>query len=293
MKVLLLGATGFIGRHIAHTLQAQGHHVVFPSLPHGERFNMAQMSTPAAWLPHLQGVQAVDAVINAVGVLRERPGQPMRMVHTVAPIALFSACAEAGIRRVIHISALGIDGMATPYAHTKREADAALLACIDQGRLDAVVLRPSIVMGKGGASTALFETLARLPVLVWPQRATVCQVQPLSVQDVAWGCARLLAADHIHVRGVLAAVGDEQASVAQWVARVRALHGRKPAIVCTVSDALAGLSARLGDAIPLTPWGRNTWALLSKNNVADATAWTTVLGRKPNPALEYTTSTVG
>jgi nucleoside-diphosphate-sugar epimerase len=295
MNILLLGATGFIGRHIAHTLHAQGHHIVTPQLPHGQRFNMAQMTTPAAWLPHLrvQGLdtQTVDAVINAVGVLRERAGQPMRVVHTLAPMALFTACADMGVRRVIQLSALGIDDIATPYAQTKREADAALLALVEQGCLDAVVLRPSIVMGHGGASTALFQTLARLPMLLWPQRATVCQVQPLSVQDLAWGCARLLdnklLINQSLVTGIVAAVGDERASVAQWVARIRTQMGHRDALICTLPNALAAASARLGDAVPLTPWGRNTWALLSKNNIAEAQAWTAILGRNPSPALSF------
>ncbi|MEN9844294.1 MAG: hypothetical protein RLZZ612_2123 [Pseudomonadota bacterium] len=290
MNVLLLGATGFLGRHIAHALHAQGHEVLIPTLPHGERFNLAQMCTPAAWHSQLQsgvGPDLVpDAVINAVGVLRERAGQPMHAVHALAPIALFTACAELGIRRVIQISALGIDGIATPYAQTKREADAALLALVEQGRLDAVVLRPSIVLGEGGASTALFNTLARWPLLVWPRRARQCQVQPLSVQDVAWGCTRLLV-DQAEVTGVLAAVGEERASVPDWVALIRALHGHQPATVCTLPDAWAALSARGGDAIPVTPWGRNTWALLAQDNTAEAEAWRRVLGRPASPALAF------
>lgn len=287
MRVLLLGARGFIGRHIAQALLAQGHHVVTPSGPEGAAFNMAELTTPAAWLPHLQMQHGlVEAVINAVGVLRGRADRPMHSVHTLAPSALFAACAEQGIRRVIQISALGIDGIDTSYACTKRAADAALLALQAQGRLEGVVLRPSIVIGEGGASTALFQALARWPVVVWPRRATVCQVQPLAVQDLAWGCVRLLS-EHRHFNGVLAAVGEEQASVAQWVARLRAQCGHRPATVCTLPDALAAMSAWFGDLVPLMPWGRATWALLSRDNVADPRAWQAVLGRTPSAVWAF------
>lgn len=284
MRVLLLGARGFIGRHIAQALHAQGHHVVTPSaVPQGTAFNMAHLTTPAAWQPHLQTQHGVvDAVVNAAGVLRGRADRPMHRVHALAPSALFATCAQQGIRRVIQISALGVDEIDTPYAQTKRAADAALLALQAQGRLEGVVLRPSIVVGNGGASTALFQALARSPWLVWPQRATLCQVQPLAVQDLAWGCVRLLS-EQRHFNGVLAAVGEEQASIAQWVARLRAQRGHRPAIVCILPDTLAAMSAWFGDLVPLTPWGRATWALLSHDNVADSRAWQAVLGRKSSP----------
>ena len=89
MNVLLLGATGFIGRYVAQALHAQGHTVVNLPTPQGQRMDMARMTGVADWLPCLAGV---DAVVNAVGVLRERPGQPIAQVHTAAPVALFPGC---------------------------------------------------------------------------------------------------------------------------------------------------------------------------------------------------------
>jgi nucleoside-diphosphate-sugar epimerase len=209
----------------------------------------------------------------------------MAVVHTAAPVALFRACAEVGIRRVIQVSALGIEVGNTPYARSKRQADVALLACAQAGGLDAVVLRPSIVIGPGGASTALFQTLARWPVLVWPQRARVCRVQALTVADLAWGCARLLG-PQAKVTGVVAAVGPEPYSLEAWVARFRMAHGHHaPARVWGMPDGLAGALAGVGDLLPFTPWGSNTWALLAQDNVADVGPWAAVLGRAPMPVL--------
>ena len=72
-------------------------------------------------------------MINAVGVLRDSAGRPLQAMHADAPIALFDACAAAGVRRVVQISALGIAHSATRYASTKRAADEHLLALTEQG----------------------------------------------------------------------------------------------------------------------------------------------------------------
>ena len=292
MNVLLLGATGFIGRYVAQALHAQGHTVVNLPTPQGQRLDMARMSGVADWLPLLAGV---DAVVNAVGVLRERPGQPMAQVHTAAPVALFQACAQAGVRRVLQVSALGVDAGRTAYARTKRDADAALLALTRDGRLDGVVLRPSIVLGPGGASTALFAQLARGPVLGGPRRGRQGRVQPLAVTDLAWGCANWLAGaatatattpverGGTPVTGLVCAVGPQPCSVAELVAQCRASLGLAPARVWIWPDALVTASAWLGDACPVTPWGRTTLELLGQDNVADAAQWTQLLGRPQQP----------
>ena len=293
MNVLLLGATGFIGRHVAQALHAQGHTVVNLPTPQGQRMDMARMTGVADWLPLLAGV---DAVVNAVGVLRERPGQPMVQVHTAAPVALFQACAQVGVRRVLQVSALGVDAGRTAYARTKRDADAALLALTRDGRLDGVVLRPSIVLGPGGASTALFAQLARWPVLGWPRRARQGRVQPLAVTDLAWGCANWLAGaaaaatatttvqrGGTPVTGLVCAVGPQPCSVAELVAQCRAFLGLAPALVWTWPDTLVTVSAWLGDACPVTPWGRTTLELMAQDNVADAAPWTQLLGRPQQP----------
>jgi nucleoside-diphosphate-sugar epimerase len=68
-----------------------------------------------------------DAVVNTVGVLRDTRARPIDAVHQHTPIALFDACVQAGVRRVVHVSALGIVGSSTRYARTKLAADEHLL----------------------------------------------------------------------------------------------------------------------------------------------------------------------
>jgi len=103
------------------------------------------------WLPRLSDI---EVVINAVGIIRERRGQSFEDLHTFAPIALFKAAKQVGIRKIIQISALGADDNAESTYHlSKRAADKALLDL----EPNAVILYPSIVIGRGGGSTKLFS----------------------------------------------------------------------------------------------------------------------------------------
>ncbi|PAT30760.1 NAD-dependent epimerase/dehydratase family protein, partial [Vandammella animalimorsus] len=94
--VLLCGANGFIGRHIAQALRRAGWQVRAASRHSSPAVDFTQASTPAHWAPLLHGVQAV---VNAVGLLRDSRARPMALVHDAAPRALFDACAAHGLRR--------------------------------------------------------------------------------------------------------------------------------------------------------------------------------------------------
>ena len=111
MKILLTGSSGFIGQHIYIALKASGYEVTTTSRSAGMNFN--QMVQEKDWLPHLK---SVDVLINCVGIIVETKRQSFINIHTRAPSALFRACEQAGVSRVIQISALGADDNAfTPY----------------------------------------------------------------------------------------------------------------------------------------------------------------------------------
>src|SRR5688572_24645177 len=104
MKVLVCGATGFIGRHVTAALLRAGHTVVRGvrrAGPGEVAMDYRRDTRVGVWLPRLQGI---DAVVNTVGTIDS--GQ-MEAIHHDAPVALFDACAKAGISQVIHVSALG------------------------------------------------------------------------------------------------------------------------------------------------------------------------------------------
>ena len=269
-KVLLLGAGGFIGRAISAQLQADGYEVIDGR---STEFDYTRLLKPADWLPRLTGI---DAVFNAVGVLRDRDKRPMEVVHEHAPIALFEACAKAGVRRVVQVSALGIEGSDTLYARSKRAADEHLQALRARGLLDATVVRPSIVFGSGGASSQLFMNLARLPLLVLPAAALRALVQPVAVQDLAEAVARLI---YTPGPALLSVVGPRALTLANFIASLRQQLGKSPARVIALPERLSRWSARIGDHVPMQPWCGETLHLLQTDNADDATAFTALLGR--------------
>ena len=106
MNVLLLGADGFLGRHLQIALETAGHTVrrgVHRPVRRADEIavDYARDVDPDAWRGRLNGV---DAVINTVGILREGRGRRFDAIHDQAPRALFAACREAGVRRVIQVS---------------------------------------------------------------------------------------------------------------------------------------------------------------------------------------------
>lgn len=281
MNILLCGASGFIGRHIHQTLLAQGHTVAAPTRRAADPVDFARDTQLATWLPRLRGI---DAVVNAVGVLRDSRRQPMAALHDAAPRALFDACAQAGVRRVVHLSALGIEGNPTLYARSKQAADAHLLALTRAGRIDGVALRPSLVFGRGGASSQLFTTLARLPALLLPRPALHSRAQPLAVGELAEAVARLATASA--PTGMIELGGAQALTLADFIASLRQQMGHGRAWAAPLPDALTTVSARLGDWVPVAPWCSETLALLSQDNVTDSTALADLLGRAPTPPHE-------
>lgn len=288
MNILLCGAGGFVGRAIAGALQAQGHQVRpgvsrARDMPGEVVMDFAHDHEAAVWLPRLQGV---DAVINAVGVLRDTPQRPIHAIHAAAPAALFDACVQAGVRRVVQISALGIEQGGTDYARTKQAADDHLWALHAQGRLQATVVRPSVIFGAGGASSALFVNLSRLPVRVLPQPVIEARIQPVAVAELARVVARLVASPEAPV--LLHAVGPEPVRMADFIASLRTQAGHGAGLQWPLPQWLTQLSARLGDHVPVSPWCSATLAMLSTDNVADPApfaAWLRRTGTPPEQLL--------
>lgn len=235
MRILLTGATGFIGRNIAAALTAAGHEVRPVSRRHGTDF--AHMLLPAHWLPHLDGI---DAVVNGVGIIGEHGTQRFEPLHTLAPVALFRACVQAGVRRVVQISALGADESAFSRYHLSKRAADDVLRGLD---LDWFVLRPSLVYGRGGKSAELFMRLAALPAIPVVGNGQQA-LQPVHIGDVVATALRCLVAPE--ARRTLDIVGTETIPFAEWLQRMRHAQGRPRAPVLRIPYRLAWLLAHAG-----------------------------------------------
>jgi uncharacterized protein YbjT (DUF2867 family) len=285
VRVFMTGATGFIGRNLAQALLAQGHELVCAvrdparlDLGAGTwravQVDLATAPDTAFWRPHLVGV---DAVINAVGIIREQAGQTFGALHDRAPSALFQAAADAGVRVVVQVSALGADASAkSRYHRSKKAADDTLRAL----PLSGAVMQPSIVYGDSPGS-AMFHAMAASPMLAMPQAGGM-QVQPVHVDDVVQGILAVLQAPPTPV-ATIACVGPEPMSMAQFLHGLRAalgLPGKLPWVL-PLPTALFMLTARIAAYVPGSILDAETAGMLLRGNAAPATDFTRVLGHAP------------
>lgn len=276
MRVLIAGASGFIGTHLISALHPQHHIVAAVRRPRVLRKRFPDVEAVAAdftvmrsvedWLPLLRDV---DAVVNAVGIIREAGDDSFDLLHHRGPCILFQACCSAGVRKLIHISALGADAQATTRFHQSKRAGDDCLRRLD---LDAFILQPSLVYGPGGGSATLFQALAALPWLPLIDGGEQ-PVQPIYVRDLAAVVSALLqtgaTAGH-SVRRSLPLVGPRPLTLKDMLAAYRDWLGLEPARVGTLPLPVALRLARLGEWFGARLFTRETLAMLARGNTADA-----------------------
>ncbi|VWC85374.1 NAD-dependent dehydratase [Burkholderia lata] len=276
MTVLVCGANGFIGRALCAQLEAGGHRVLrgvrHAAGPCDVAIDFAKDVDPDAWLARLDGV---DVVINAVGILADQHGATLDAVHRAAPCALFTACCRAGVRRVIQISALGVERGDTRYFASKSAADRFLQTL----PIDYRIVRPALVYGTAGASARFFRMLASLPVQVLPAGGHQ-RLRPVHIDDLAEVVARCIDAPAAG-RLVIDVVGHDEVEYLEMLARYRAALGFPPAARIALPGPLAGAAAVLLGTLPGAIFTRDTWTMLRGGNTGDPAVVTAMLGRPP------------
>ncbi|KTC65828.1 oxidoreductase (plasmid) [Legionella adelaidensis] len=190
MKILVTGATGFVGSLVTCKLLEAGLQVVCAV----KNTELAKGQFPQAeivycdfytdhhvedWLPKLA---AIDVVINCVGIFYNKNKEVLWDVHFRTPKALFQACEQTGVKRIIHLSALGIEDYDTAYAKSKLAAETFLK---NESAVPFFILKPSFIYGaeaKGGM--VLLRSLAVFPGFI-PLPANGTQYfQPIYVHDL-------------------------------------------------------------------------------------------------------------
>ena len=269
-SIVVLGGTGFVGRHLVPRLQRDGHAITVLSRnreKHRElgvlprvRVVSADVHDRAALARHLAGA---DAAINLVGILNARRGRGngFRAAHVELARSLVAACADARVPRLLQMSALRAGEGASEYLRTRAEAEALVRA----SPLAWTVFRPSVIFGDGDGLFFRFASLLRVaPVL--PIARAKAKFQPVYVRDVAEAVARAIA--HPHTVGhVYELGGPDVVALGDVVRRTARMLGRRR-LVLPLPDALGFAQGYLGEWLPGTPISRDNVRSLGVDSVA-------------------------
>lgn len=275
-NILVLGGTGFVGRSVCERLVERngggGGRITVPTrrLIHADRVRLLPTVevVPAdvhdeAQLARLLAGQ--DAVINLVAILHGS-AEAFGRVHVELPRKLAAACRAAGVRRLVHVSALGVGpGAPSNYLRSKAEGEAVLQAA----GLDLTLLRPSVIFGAEDRFLNLFAQLQQIaPVM--PLGGSDARFQPVWVEDVASAIARCLD-QPASIGRTIECAGPQAYTLSELVRLAGRWSGaERPQI--PLPGALAKLQALALELLPGEPlMSRDNVASMSVPNVASGT----------------------
>lgn len=272
-NILVLGGTGFVGRHVCEKLQRAGCRITVPT----------RRAVNASSVQHLPGLTVVEAdvhdeaalnrllpghgaVVNLVAILHGSEAAFER-AHVDLPTKLARACAASGVRRVVHVSALGVStDSPSAYQRSKACGEAALRGA----GLDLSVLRPSVIFGAGDRFLNLFARLqAVFPVM--PLAGAQARFQPVWVEDVASAVVACVAGTGANARSVgqtYECAGPEVLTLADLV-RLAGRLGSRQRPILPLPVSLGRLQALVMELLPGEPlMSRDNLAAMSVDNVA-------------------------
>ena len=266
--ILVVGGSGFVGRQVVDRLVAAGERVVVPTRTRDKArplFVLPTVSVVAAdvnragELPRL--AQGASAVINLVGILNETGGQTFQQAHVDLANHVIAACKAAGVRRLVHMSALNADPAGpSRYLRSKGEAEAAVAA----SGLDWTIVEPSVIFGREDAFLNLFARLLRIAPVMALARADA-RFQPVYVGDVAECIVRSL--------GLPATIGQRYPLCGPTIYTLRELvryAGEvtgKPRPIIGLGRTLGRLQAALLELLPGTLMSRDNLASMERDSV--------------------------
>lgn len=277
--VTVFGGSGFVGRHTVRALAKAGWRIRAASRrpdlagflqPMGNVGQVHPVQANLRYAPSLRHVvEGAYGVVISVGILAKSGRQTFEAVHVAGPQAVARAAREAGVKRLVLISAIGADANSkSHYARSKAEGEAKVLEAFP----DAVILRPSIVFGPEDEFFNRFAAMARIAPVLPLVGGGKTKFQPVYVGDVAAAVAAVMngagSSGEVYELG-----GPEVLSFRELLDRTQVYSGRDRAYV-HLPFALAKAQALLTWPLPnsMRPITYDQVCLLERDNVVSAEA---------------------
>ena len=293
MKVAVIGGTGFVGGYLVDALIRSGHEVSVLVRPGSE-----SKLRPTAGMRAIQGdlssvealrgvVEGCDALIYNVGILREFPrrGITYEASQYEGVVQTIEAAREAGVSRMLLMSANGVKRPGTPYQETKRRAE----EFATQSGLDVTVFRPSVIFGDPRGTmefaTQLYREMIRppLPAVGFfagrdPDKGAIV-MSPVHIDDVASAFVKALE-DDATIGNTYELGGPEILTWPEMITRIAEATGRKKWIL-PMPTWIMRTGATLFDWLPFFPVTRDQLTMLEEGNTADPEILRQLMGREP------------
>lgn len=308
-RILVVGATGFVGPALVDEFSRAGYHVVCGvrnlesaakqlNFPHVEflKVDMNEDLNPNVWLDRLREYK-IDGVVNNVGIANEFGDQSMEDVNVNAPLALFEAvtfyCQEnLEAKRqpqdvsVIQISTTGVDWSdcdAYRYPKSKKLIDESL---IETTGLNFIIVRPNIIY-EPGRGHLLLEQIVRLPVLGYIGST---EIQPIHCRELAIGVVRLMQNPFKASCSILLATGPEVLTWKQVYLKVSEALGIKHSIFVRLPLLIGQFFTNLIQYLPqrvlrrlgiLSKLDNDTIEMMTKGSTGSNSEWLEITSLQP------------
>ena len=286
MMIFLAGGTGFVGGHVRNILLEHGNSIRL--LTHRniagavERTQLLKgdVTKPETFMDALP---ECDAVINLVGIIREFPGRGItfKKLHVEATGNLIKACKHAGIKRYLHMSALGTGPHAVSRYHTtKYQAE----QCVRDSGLDYTIFRPSIIFGPKddfiNKLACYIKDYPAVPVI----GDGIYRLQPIAADDVA-RCFALALHMPETIGKTYELCGPDRFTYNEMLDSIAKVLGRSNVSKLNTPAGLVKLTARLMERFSFFPITTDQITMLLEENICDGT-WREMFGFPPTRFAE-------
>jgi len=282
--ILVTGGTGFVGGRLVARLLQEGEQVRVLARSRVEVSSIELITGDVRDLAAVvRAARGCDAVIHLVGIIRERGNATFQRVHLQGTRTLVQACQETGVRRLLHMSALGTrPGARSAYHRSKWEAEQLVRA----SEVSATIFRPSVIFGpEGGFISEIRRLLHQGPVIpIIGDGAAL--LQPVWVEDVVTCFLRALSRPetigHTYELGGPETYGFEQ--LVDLIAEAENINKPKVHLPVMLMRLAAAILGRLAPRFPITA---DQLTMLLEDNVCDLSSMREVFGVEPASLREH------